>query len=247
LNLREAEALGGTLMMAHEQGLGVLTNRPLNCLCDGELIRLRQLPDGPAPCDAPTLRTALAAIEALEREFRDTLAHLLEATEGGMAPEDLFRFAELLGDSERRALGYEAFEEFETMHVAPRLGNVLRALDAAFGGRLAAEWRAWRARYVQAVDDVLSKQRGLARERSRRCLELIAGAMRPLLPAEGADLGIDQQAIWSVASLPGVSSVLVGMRRVAYVDRALEVLSLPPLAKATELITRTRNLALPAD
>jgi uncharacterized protein len=51
----------------------------------------------------------------------------------------------------------------------------------------------------------------------------------PALPQERRSATTSQKALHVVASAPGVSCVLVGMRRPAYVDDATEVLGWPPL------------------
>jgi aryl-alcohol dehydrogenase-like predicted oxidoreductase len=85
------------------------------------------------------------------------------------------------------------------------------ALEAEVARRL----RRWTASIVQAIDPVLPE--------SRRCESL------------------SRKAIWVVASTPGVSTVLVGMRREPYVRDALEVLAWPPLACSLEAYRRLQG------
>jgi aryl-alcohol dehydrogenase-like predicted oxidoreductase len=59
--------------------------------------------------------------------------------------------------------------------------------------------------------------------------EPVARRLDPALPAERRNATASQKALQVVASAPGVSCVLVGMRRPAYVEDATQVLRWPPL------------------
>jgi len=54
----------------------------------------------------------------------------------------------------------------------------------------------------------------------------------PLLPEGRRGETLSRKAIWIAASTPGVTSVLVGMRRPEYVDDVLAVIEWPPLPNA---------------
>ena len=64
----------------------------------------------------------------------------------------------------------------------------------------------------------------------RRQSDAVSAAIDPLLPAERRPESLSRKAIWVLASTPGVSCVLNGMRAPAYVDDSLGVLAWPPLA-----------------
>jgi aryl-alcohol dehydrogenase-like predicted oxidoreductase len=55
------------------------------------------------------------------------------------------------------------------------------------------------------------------------------------------DAPLSQLALASVASIPEVSSVLVGMRRVSYVEDALEALSRPLILRGREIIAKIHD------
>jgi len=60
----------------------------------------------------------------------------------------------------------------------------------------------------------------------------------PALPPERRAERLSRKALWTVASTPGVSTVLVGMRRREYVADATAILSWPPLADAVQVYGR---------
>ncbi|MBI2368841.1 MAG: hypothetical protein HYV08_01085 [Deltaproteobacteria bacterium] len=57
----------------------------------------------------------------------------------------------------------------------------------------------------------------------------MAAAIDPLLPEARRTESLSRKALWVLASTPGVSCVLLGMRRPTYVADAMEVLRWAPL------------------
>jgi hypothetical protein len=105
----------------------------------------------------------------------------------------------------------------------------VRTLDAGLQGALAAEWRGWRDRYLPVLDRLLAAIRHQAAPASSARSQAVAAALDPCLPPARRPAPLSRKALWIAASTPGVSVVLVGMRRPAYVDDALAVLEWPPL------------------
>jgi hypothetical protein len=71
--------------------------------------------------------------------------------------------------------------------------------------------------------------------RLRRWSEAIGGAIDPSLPASWRGETLSRKAIGIVAGTPGVTTVLVGMRRRPYVEDTLGVLALAPLSCSLDI------------
>jgi uncharacterized protein len=69
--------------------------------------------------------------------------------------------------------------------------------------------------------------------------------MDPYLPAERRGESLSRKALWVLASTPGVSVALVGMRRPAYVADALGMLAWPLLTPVEPLYEAAQRLDLP--
>ena len=80
------------------------------------------------------------------------------------------------------------------------------------------------------LQKALGELRRMAAEKSREATTALESAVDPLLPLERRGEPLSRKALWVLASTPGVSSVLVGMRRPEYVQDATAVLAWPPLA-----------------
>jgi aryl-alcohol dehydrogenase-like predicted oxidoreductase len=70
----------------------------------------------------------------------------------------------------------------------------------------------------------------------------VSETIDPLLPEERRRESLSRKALWTVASTPGVTCVLVGMRRADYVDDALGVLPWPPLADPPRVYRRVKKM-----
>jgi hypothetical protein len=77
--------------------------------------------------------------------------------------------------------------------------------------------------------------------RLRRWSTAISGAIDPSLPASWRGESLSRKAIGIVAGTPGVSTVLVGMRRQPYVKDALGILARPPLSCSLEIYRRLQE------
>ncbi|HET9317536.1 MAG TPA: aldo/keto reductase [Vicinamibacteria bacterium] len=226
------------LDVARSEGVAVLVNRPLNAFGADGLIRLADVPDaGPvADWDAQ-----LDLVARLEAEFRDEVAARLQTAEGALPPEQFFRWSDDLRAQDVHVRSLDHWDQLEAQRIVPRVSAVLKALDDGLTGPLAEDWQAWRARYLPELRRLLDSARGRAAARSARGVGEVRWALEPIL-GDRPDATLSQIALWALVSTPGVSAVLVGMRREAYVDDAMAVLDWPPLPEPAAAFERTAAL-----
>jgi uncharacterized protein YyaL (SSP411 family)/aryl-alcohol dehydrogenase-like predicted oxidoreductase len=229
------------LEKAAAAGIGVLVNRPLNAIAGDGMIRLASLEAEPAEADLDGL---LATVAGLESEFRRDIAARLRAAEGSIAPDQLFRWSEQLRELASRINGLERWRALESQRILPMFLHAVQALDRGLGGGALAEtWQAWRNRYLPVMQKVLDELRRRAMRETRASLDAIAEAVDPLLPGERRGESLSRKALWVLASTPGVSCVLNGMRSPGYVEDALGVLAWPPLPDARRVYEAVRAAA----
>ena len=220
---------GRTLLEeALHEGTAVLVNRPLNAMPSsrGGVIRLADMEVQPSPVEFERQRQKLAT---LEEEYRTDLAPAVAHSGQGMVPGDFFRWADELARIRAQVQGVEHWEQIESQMIAPHVNQVMRALSDAFTGTVAERWEAWRDRYVPELLALLKALQWEAAERSRLRSEELHRALNPRLPEERRKASLSQKALWVLASTPGVTAVLNGMRSPAYVDDALAILRWDPL------------------
>jgi hypothetical protein len=123
--------------------------------------------------------------------------------------------------------------------------QTVAALDRGIQGPLAARWQAWRERYVEQVDKLLLALRKRAADRSRRRTLAIGRDIDARLPPERRVAPLSQKALSVVRSVPGVTTVLVGMRETPYVADALAMMGAPPLDAPEEILRAAGAVELP--
>ncbi len=225
---------------AAEEGIGVLVNRPLNAVVGRGTVRLADF-SAPSP---GVLERELAAVGELEEEYRSEIASKLRVKQDSDRPEDFLRWADQLAGARERISGVTYWEQVE-WQVRGLTARVVRALDQGLSGETAERWRGFRDRYRPALERLLGAFRADAAGRSQRESRGVAAALDPALPGERRGAPLSQKALWVVGSTPGVSTVLVGMRRPEYVEDATAILDWLPLADPRSVYTTLRGLRLP--
>jgi uncharacterized protein len=226
------------LESAAREGVGVLLNRPLNAVVGSGMLRLADVRADGGPID---LDGRLRALGELEREYRAAIAPAIRVAADSTPPEDFFRWAEQLEGLGGRIQSLTHWEQIEGQ-VAGLAGQVVRALDRGLAGELAGRWGGWRDRYLPALGAILGEFRRQAALSSRSAARAVAEALDPALPAERRGETLSRKALWVLTSTPGVSTVLVGMRRAVYVDDALGVVRWPALPDVRPAYAAVRGL-----
>jgi hypothetical protein len=229
------------LDLAMREGIAVLVNRPLNAIGPGGLLHLADV-EVPAPLvGLDAQRIVLAALEA---EFQRDLAPEIEVGPGSVPPSDFFRWSDELAGVAGRVKTLDHWRRVETQMVIPAMNQVVRALDSALAGDVGERWRSWRARYVPELARYLEAMRREAALKSRAASEAVRSLVDPHLPPARRAEPLSRKAVWVLASTPGVTSVLTGMRAPEYVTDTMGVLAWPPLEDphpAYQVLARVRG------
>ncbi|HSQ52725.1 MAG TPA: aldo/keto reductase [Nitrospiraceae bacterium] len=215
------------LEITQREGIAVLVNRPLNAMPTKKsgVVRLADFPLEGDPVDFDSQCKTVAALEA---EYRTSIASALQHSGQGMAPGDFFTWAVELTRVRPQIQGLEHWEQIEHQMIAPHINQVMQALSRHLTGTAAEQWEAWRDRYVPQLLSLLGGLRREATERSRAKTAVVSARLDPLLPEARRKESLSRKALWVLASTPGVTSVLNGMRTRDYVEDSLAILRWEP-------------------
>ena len=206
------------LEFCRREGLGVLVNRPLNAFFDNRMFRLADF-SGPGQGNGgpKDLELLVEPLRRLEQSLADRLkVPLLGGPDYGLSGMLL-----QIAPQVRAAADWDWVVE---RHVAPPLQQWVQDCHKVCQGD--AFWEKWRERYFQALRTVLEnlERYSLSRqqEQSDRIRSLLdeCGYSRP-------QASLSQIAMSLLLNLKGVSCVLNGMRRPAYVRDAMGTPGLP--------------------
>jgi uncharacterized protein len=225
---------------ARQHRIAVLVNRPLNAMvARNKMIRLAELPVEDTPIN---FDQQLGIVDALEQEYRTSLAPNIQPTGTETTPSDYFNWSAELRRIQPQIQGLEHWEQIEHHMVAPRINQVLQLLSRQLSGTTAEQWEHWRQRYIPELLNLLRALRHEATMRSRTQTERIARMISPLLPDAHRTASLSQQMCWILSSTAGVTCVLNGMRTPKYVEDSLAVLNWTPISETQPLYKEAQSL-----
>ena len=217
------------LSLAHQKEIAVLVNRPLNAIPGkgGSMIRLA---DPQAEISNTNFEAQQPKVAALENDYKQILGPNIPQLDKGTSPVEYFNWADELARVRESVQNLEHWDQIESQTIAPHVNRVFQLLTQHFTGRKEEEqiWQSWRDKYVPELVTLLKVIRMEAANKSAKKLSELKHIIDPLLPADKQKASFSQKALWTVASIPGVTSVLNGMRHPIYVDDSLNVLQWKP-------------------
>lgn len=224
-----ASTLVPVLEAARQAGLGVLVNRPLNAIRGERLLRLAGRPPAPSRDREPqaardpdeAVQRAALRFATSERALLELVARHAPGVRPAPAGPWLLQNGAALTTSERLAAAVERI-------LLPRSADLVRQARAALPTASGPADRDELEEAVRRLNAALRAWAGVADERAaERAARELLPFVRDLdagLPSALRDEPLARKALWYTAETPGVTCVLNGMRRVAYVEDALAVL-----------------------
>jgi len=236
--LLEANTPEGTALdAAGAHDLGVLVNRPLNAMSGGSsghgrLVRLADPPRPGAPNSDQALRERVAALGEQEEALRAVVPDVEGPT-----------VAELLLERWEEMTYPQAFQQVFRFEVVPEAQRGLSAIVGALGHPPDPTHMEQVQEYQDALNALVEPLQARASRQDVGVGEQIRAAIQPHLPRVLWNESLSRIALNFVASTPGVSSVLCGMRHPTYVEDAVGVMTLPAIPDVTAVAHALRGAA----
>lgn len=216
------------LDVAGSHGVAVLTNRPLNAVIGSRLRRLAQYSHDE---DAGEPLEAFAAVAAAERDVVLALRSWRvwdELREGASHASVVFNVGESLKGAFPEITGRDQWLQVFEQVVAPSVVVCTRAAGKLVPGEHLQEWEGLLHGYQRVLHALASTVTSHfnARETTEK-----APLWRELVDEVGGlsgEMTLSQIALNSVASIPGVTTALCGMKRDPYVAESVELLGAGP-------------------
>ncbi len=218
----EANNNGKTVLeLCRDEGLGVLTNRPLNAFYQNRLIRLA---DFTAPGQPPPDRDALRKMIEPLRNNEQRIARELELP--------LLRgrgLAALLEEVVPQLQSQAHWEQAAGHYVIQPLQSWLQEMQARFAGDM--RWQAWVQDLAVMVNPLFEDIGRFLSAREQVTSDSVRASLRRAGYPDSSQT-LSRMSMNVLINLPGVDCVLDGMRRIEYVEDAMEV---PNLASVNGL------------
>ena len=213
------------LSLAAEKKLGVLINRPLNAFAGGRLLRLTDL-ERTQRMDTNEIIAKIRALQKSEARFwRKILPRLDFPQPLKVRIKQQNDVADNLKHYWKNFGSYEKFRQMQTGVFRPRVQGVLEFLASL--GRENEALDEWLAEHPVRLEEALDAVASVYVEEAAQQLNRIRHAVNGVDPDWGKPGTLSQKAFRALRSTAGVSTVLVGMRREAYVADILDELKRP--------------------
>jgi aryl-alcohol dehydrogenase-like predicted oxidoreductase len=213
------------LEFARSKNLGVLINRPLNAIVNNTLLRLAEVRVAGQISDNEVIDLVDRLISS-EKVLKDTILPKL-----GLPPAVQSQVMEQLATGEVlkqhwQSFGtYERWQELRKYYFSPRVRGVFQFLQQRVpSGEDISPWMNSHWEKLEELLEALGSRYG--EQAAKRCAQIkenLSSVEREW--SEAATLS--QMAIRALRSTTGISTVLIGMRREAYVVDVLEELVRP--------------------
>jgi len=213
------------IQLAREKGLGVLINRPLNAIAGRGMLRLADV-EAWEPLDSEEVEDRIREVIRAEEELRERVLAQLPFTPSSRdeimgqaaAGETLLQHWRDFGSLDR-------WQELQAHYFVPRVRALVPFLQGhADRSRSILPWlEKYQERLVAAFQAVTSVYHGVAASRAALLRTWIASVDSLWAGAKT----LSGTAVRALRSTPGVTCVLVGMRREQYVEDVLAELREP--------------------
>ena len=223
----EANQPGGisTLSFAAEQNLGVLINRPLNAFGTGRLLRLADL-ESTERLDTNEVIQKIRQLEKSETRLWKKVLDPLDIPDGlKVRIKQQNEVGSYLKHYWKNFGSYENFRQTWKSMFLPRVQGVFDFLEPH--AEKNEDLSRWISEHDSFMEEAFAAVGSIYVEEAASQLNHIGYAVNSADPDWAKQGTLSQKAIRALRSTAGVSTVLVGMRREAYVEDVLTELKRP--------------------
>lgn len=207
------------LELAVARHLSVLVNRPLNAFVEGHPLRLA------SPGEAVNLEDAINALAMLEHKIETTLPAWPTTTAG----HPLLRLSGVAEEITEHLNSVIAFDSLLGNLLLPQAGAMMQRLQEAGAEQLVPLYSEVVQRYFAAL-----KHQGQLKDAKNA--EGLRATLTARLPQAWQNAPLQQVALNAMASTPGVTTVLCGLRDESYVADALATFERGDFADAAQVL-----------
>ncbi len=213
------------LALARAKGLAVLINRPLNAIKEESLTRLADVVPPSYPTNPGEVSTAVTHTITLEEQFHNTIRPAIDADDATKKQLQEYLAVGLMLQGRWSSFGtYQNWRDVHGRFLLPRLQNAVNFLTSL--PKPPPGLTDWLDGYVAAANEVLAAVGAFYQAQAAAEGQVVRGTAVLADPDWQANT-LSQIAIRALRSTAGISSVLVGMRRPAYVDDVVKELARP--------------------
>jgi aryl-alcohol dehydrogenase-like predicted oxidoreductase len=213
------------LEFVRKKELAVLVNRPLNAFYNDQLFRLAEVPE----VEIQSKDEVIRKIQFLSKSEKHLWMKILPATDIPPGLRARVKEQMAIGDTLKHHWlnfgSYERWRQVKTGNLLPRIQGVMDFLGPY--GRQNADISSWMASHTAKIEEAFDAVASIYVEQAAHKVDRIRRAVAAVDRDWAAEGSLSQKALRALRSTAGVSCVLVGMRREAYVSDVIAELQRP--------------------
>ena len=210
------------LQLAHDAGLAVLINRPLNAIRKETVTRLAAVLPPTYPATPQEVSTAVDSLCDEEIRLQQEVLPGLSTDEETRTRLWHYLAVGHMMQGQWRGFGtYQNWRDLQTQYLLPRADNAVQFL--ASQPNLPVEAFSWLNTYIEALNTTMAAVGAFYQATAATTADHIQETAVTADPDWQAET-LSQTAVRALRTTQGVTAVLVGMRQPAYVDDVLQEL-----------------------
>lgn len=228
---------------AYENGINVLTNRPLNAITTKGLVRLADFEFSEISEDEITKKIKLVLM--LEDDFlKEKLTNLVVPEYDMKMLNSLFIFGKSFDDNWKTFGSIEHLNDFIEHYLMQRIDYLTEYFeDKITDDYILDSFNNYMQEVFELLNTISSYYKNFASRRSNYLHKII----NDLLDSKYHNLTLSQKAVLLVNSIDGVSCTLVGARKEMYVDDMTKISDVEKIDNAKEIFYKIREELIKAD
>lgn len=240
LEKNQSEGTRTLLEWTVDKEIATLVNRPLNAMTRSGMVRLADFRKSDAQQVENEFRKGLKALSDLEQQFSQTFISKVTTDIPREQLQQVFSMAKLLKNSLRDFQNWQHWDHVKQNLIVPQTSSHLNYLDYEL--RDDPAWKQWSRSYTDTLSDFLDTVSKHYENRARQTSHYISQKLDALSLTLTSSDTLSQKALRLLTSVTGVHCVLLGMRKVRYVEDALAALKQGPVENAEHLLSRFDSL-----
>jgi len=223
------------LEFALEKNIATLINRPLNAIVNNKMIRLADFDDINHKLLMEDFSRLQKKTMGMENQFKTDFKNKWPNKNDFSQSSRLFSIPYYLSSAFIEIHGWEQWDYEKEYRIMPQIYEDVNYLENIMTTDV--EWQDWVTEFSQSIIKLLEIATTQFKTSKHAFAEMFCQRLNELDPALKSSASLSQKTLRILESIPGVNTILLGMRKREYVDDALKTFKEPPIQDAVSILS----------
>ena len=235
LEKNQASGTKTLLEFALENNIATLINRPLNAIVNNKMIRMANFDNVNHKMLMENFSKLQKKTMDMENQFKTDFKNKWPKNSDFSQSNRLFSIPYYLSSAFIEIHGWEHWDYTKEYQIMPQIYKDVNYMENLMPTDI--EWQEWVVEFSQSIFKLLEIATTQFKISKHAFAEMFCQKLNELDPALKSSTSLSQKALRILESIPGVDTILLGMRKKEYVEDALETLKEPPIQDAVSILS----------